>query len=191
MFALISPIVLNKLLYHIETGGEGAVYKPWVWIAGLFLAPVLGTFAYQSYIFMTTRLVVRTEALITQLVFEHSLKIRMKSETGNGNSNAASRAATAVGSREASVHVHEHPNEESGTTAVGESGQGTSSPKGKASPVAPSEPPSPAGTQKKDDSSQKDKNLVGKITSLISVDVGNITEGWHSIVYLWRGRPLT
>ncbi|KAG9043232.1 hypothetical protein FS837_009847, partial [Tulasnella sp. UAMH 9824] len=185
VFALISPIVLNKLLYHLETGGEGAVYKPWVWIVGLFLAPVLGTFTYQLYIFMTTRLVIRTEALITQLVFEHSLKIRVKSETGNGNSDPASRAATAVGSREASVHGYEHPNEESGTTAVGESGQGSSSPKGKAPPAAPSEPSSPAGTKKQDDSSQKDKNLVGKITNLISVDLGNITEAVDFLFVIW------
>ncbi|KAG9028739.1 hypothetical protein FS837_003797, partial [Tulasnella sp. UAMH 9824] len=183
-FALISPIALNKLLHHIETGGEGAVYKPWVWIAGLFLAPVLGTFAYQSYIFITTRLLVRAEALIAQLVFEHSLKIRIKSETGNGNSNAPSRAATAVGTREASVYGHKHSTEESGTTSVEESGQGSSSPKGKAPTVVPSEAPSPAET-KKDDSSPKDKNLVGKITNMVSVDLGNIVEARDFLFVIW------
>lgn len=191
VFALISPIALNKLLHHIETGGEGAVYKPWVWIAGLFLAPVLGTFAYQSYIFITTRLLVRAEALLTQLVFEHSLKIRMKSETGNESSNAASHAVTAVESREASLHGHEHPNEESGTTVVGESGQGSSSLKGKAPSVVPSEPSSPAGANKKDGSSQRNNNLVGKITNLISVDLGNIVEGWRLLPCLGPTERLT
>ncbi|KAG8914835.1 hypothetical protein FRC00_010530 [Tulasnella sp. 408] len=185
VFTLISPIVLNKLLYHIETGGEGAIYKPWVWIAGLFLAPVLGSLAFQSYLFITTRLLIRAEALITQLVFEHSLKIRVKSETGTGNSNTASLAATAVGSREASVHVHEHPTEESGTPVVGESGQASSSRKGKAPSVVPSEPSSAAGTRKKEDPSQKDKNLVGKITNLISVDLGNIVEARDFLFVIW------
>lgn len=181
VFALVSPVVLNKLLFYLETGGEGAVYKPWVWIIGLFLAPVLGTVGFQLYIFITTRLIVRTEAIITQLVFEHALKIRMKSETGNGNTPAESRAATAVGSRAASVHEPEHHSEETGQTVVGESGQASSSPKGKAPSVTPSEAPSSA-SKKKDDDSQKDKNLVGKITNLISTDLGNIVEGlWPSI----------
>ncbi|KAG8972657.1 hypothetical protein FRC05_009668 [Tulasnella sp. 425] len=180
VFALVSPVVLNKLLFYLETGGEGAVYKPWVWIIGLFLAPVLGTVGFQLYIFITTRLIVRTEAIITQLVFEHALKIRMKSETGNGNTPTESRAATAVGSRAASVHEPEHHSEESGQTAVGESGQASSSPKGKAPSVTPSE-----ASRKKDDDSQKDKNLVGKITNLISTDLGNIVEARDFLFVIW------
>lgn len=183
VFALVSPIVLNKLLFYLETGGEGAVYKPWVWIAGLFIAPVLGTFGFQLYIFITTRLIVRTEALVTQLVFEHSLKIRMKSETGSG-STAASRVATAVASRAASIHGPEHQGEESGDTLVASGGQPSSSPKGKAPSVAPSEPSSPTPS-KKDDDSQKDKNLVGKITNLISTDLGNIVEARDFLFVIW------
>ncbi|KAG8995370.1 hypothetical protein FRB90_000200, partial [Tulasnella sp. 427] len=185
VFALISPIVLNRLLLHLETNGEGAVFKPWVWIAGLFLAPVLGTVGFQAYIFITTRLIVRTEAIVTQLVFNHALKIRMKSETGNNNgknSGGESRAATAVASRAASVHEPEHQSEESGDTAV-ESGQ-ASSPKGKAPSVAASESSS-STPSKKDGDSQKDKNLVGRITNLISTDLGNITEARDFLFVIW------
>ncbi|KAG8912149.1 hypothetical protein FRC00_005159 [Tulasnella sp. 408] len=184
VFSLVSPVVLNKLLYYLETGGEGAVYKPWVWITGLFLAPVLGTIGFQLYIFITTRLVIRTEALITQLVFEHSLKIRMKSETSSSTSAAASRAATAVASRAASVHEPEHQEEGSGDTLVASGQQPSPSPKGKAPSVPPSEPSS-AAPSKKDDDSQKDKNLVGKITNLISTDLENIVEARDFLFVIW------
>ncbi|KAG8900334.1 hypothetical protein FRC00_013442 [Tulasnella sp. 408] len=176
VFSLVSPFVLNKLLHYLETSGEGAVYKPWVWIIGLCLAPVLGTIGFQLYLFITNRLLIRTEALITQLVFEHSLKIRMKSETGSESSTAASRAA--------SVHEPEHQGEESGDTLVASGEQLSSSPKGKAPPVAPSGPSSPTPS-KKDDDSQKDKNLVGRITNLISTDLENIVEARDFLFVIW------
>ncbi|KAG8985598.1 hypothetical protein FRB90_004594, partial [Tulasnella sp. 427] len=171
VFALISPIVLNKLLLHLETNGEGAVLKPWVWIAGLFLAPVLGTIGFEAYLFLTSKLVVHTEAIITQLVFNHALKIRMISETGNSNgrnSGGESRAATA------SVHEPQHQSEESGDTAA--KGGQASAPKGKAPSVVPSGA-SRSAPFKSDGDAQKDKNLVGRITNLISTDLGNIIEG--------------
>ncbi|KAG8926192.1 hypothetical protein FRC00_003144 [Tulasnella sp. 408] len=176
VFSLVSPFVLNKLLHYLETGGEGAVYKPWLWIIGLCLAPVLGTIGFQLYLFITNRLLIRTEALITQLVFEHSLKIRMKLETGSESSTAASRAA--------SVHEPEHPGEESGDTLMASGEKLSSPPKGKAPPVGPSEPSSPTPT-KKDDDSQKDKNLVGRITNLISTDLENIVEARDFLFVIW------
>lgn len=170
VFSLVSPFVLNRLLHYLETGGEGAVYKPWVWITGLFLAPALGTAGFELYLFITNRLLIRTEALVTQLIFEHSLKIRIKSETGSESSSAASRAA--------SVHEPEHQGEGSGDTLIASGEQPSSSPKRRAPPVAPSEPSSPTPS-KKDEDSQKDKNLVGMITNLISTDLENIVEGWR------------
>jgi hypothetical protein len=37
----------------------------------------------QWYLFIATRTLVRTEGLLTQLVFEHSLRIRLKAEASN------------------------------------------------------------------------------------------------------------
>ena len=39
----------------------------------------------QWYMFVVSRTVVRTEGLLTQLVFEHSLRIRLKAEVSNEN----------------------------------------------------------------------------------------------------------
>jgi hypothetical protein len=32
--------------------GEGAVVRPWVWVAYLFLGPALGSIAFQWYFFI-------------------------------------------------------------------------------------------------------------------------------------------
>ncbi|OCH85242.1 hypothetical protein OBBRIDRAFT_807663, partial [Obba rivulosa] len=52
--SLASPVGMNKLLAYLETGGEGAVVRPWVWISWLFLGPVVGSVTFQWYIFVGT-----------------------------------------------------------------------------------------------------------------------------------------
>ncbi|KAG1749648.1 uncharacterized protein EDB91DRAFT_1334077 [Suillus paluster] len=77
---LAAPVGINQLLLYVETKGEGAVVRPWVWISWLFFGPLVGSFAWQWYIYIATRTLVRTEGILTQLVFEHALRIRMKAE---------------------------------------------------------------------------------------------------------------
>jgi hypothetical protein len=47
-----SPLGINKLLEYIETGGEDAVVRPWVWIGWLFLGPLIGSLSMQYYVFI-------------------------------------------------------------------------------------------------------------------------------------------
>ncbi|KAH7904045.1 hypothetical protein BJ138DRAFT_980496, partial [Hygrophoropsis aurantiaca] len=65
---------------YIETDGKGAIIRPWIWIAWLFFGPMANSISFQWYIFLATRTLVRTEGTIIQLVFSHSLRIRMKAE---------------------------------------------------------------------------------------------------------------
>ncbi|KAK7443278.1 hypothetical protein VKT23_015876 [Stygiomarasmius scandens] len=78
--AVLSPFVLNKLLKYLETGGENATVRPWVWILGLFLSPVLEAVSYEWFFRVAMHTEVRVEALIQQLVFEHALRMRVKNE---------------------------------------------------------------------------------------------------------------
>ncbi|KAK7029004.1 hypothetical protein VNI00_014714 [Paramarasmius palmivorus] len=78
--ALASPVAINRLLNYIEKGGEGAVIRPWFWIALLFTGPFVHSLATNRYEFIASRLSVRVEAILTQLIFEHSLRIRPQSE---------------------------------------------------------------------------------------------------------------
>ncbi|KAF8994841.1 P-loop containing nucleoside triphosphate hydrolase protein [Hymenopellis radicata] len=64
VFSFASPISLNRLLAYIETRGEDAFIRPYVWILFLLFGPA--------------KIIVRLQALLTELVFEHSLRIRMK-----------------------------------------------------------------------------------------------------------------
>ncbi|KAJ7825733.1 P-loop containing nucleoside triphosphate hydrolase protein [Mycena olivaceomarginata] len=80
---LSGPFAMNRLLQYIETQDQGLdnVVRPWVWISLILLGPVAASLVQQLYIFINTRTLVRTEAIITQLIFTHSLRTRMKAET--------------------------------------------------------------------------------------------------------------
>ncbi|KAI9449921.1 hypothetical protein BJY52DRAFT_1227472 [Lactarius psammicola] len=45
--SLMAPFGMNQLLGYLETRGEGAVIRPWVWVTYLFLGPALRSIAFQ------------------------------------------------------------------------------------------------------------------------------------------------
>ncbi|KAL0579466.1 hypothetical protein V5O48_002572 [Marasmius crinis-equi] len=82
--ALLSPLALRELLRYLELErGDGgsdtprAMFRPWMWIVSLFVSTVLGGMVMQRYRYLSCRVLVRMQALITQLVLEHSLRIRV------------------------------------------------------------------------------------------------------------------
>ncbi|KAJ7797527.1 hypothetical protein B0H14DRAFT_3093160 [Mycena olivaceomarginata] len=87
--AFISPIGINRLLSHLENPNQESIMKPWFWITLLFLGPIISSVSYQWYIFISTHMATHISAIITQLVFEHALRMRIKSETGEKKKNAA------------------------------------------------------------------------------------------------------
>lgn len=79
-----APVAINRLLEHMEHGegaAGGSVLRPWVWVALLFLGPLVGTIAFQAYGYYSVG--PRAEAMLIQLVFDHALRIRL---TGDGSS---------------------------------------------------------------------------------------------------------
>ncbi|KAK0452213.1 hypothetical protein EV421DRAFT_1888046 [Armillaria borealis] len=76
-----APIGINRLLHYIETGGKDSQYRLWLWIGWLFIGPLMTSISSDWYIFISTRCLVRAEGIITQLVFEHALRIHAKAET--------------------------------------------------------------------------------------------------------------
>ncbi|KAH7340932.1 ABC transporter type 1, transmembrane domain-containing protein [Rhizoctonia solani] len=77
---LAGPIGIRYILKYLENPFQTGYFRPWVWILWLFLGPVIGAIAMQWYVFTTCGMVDRIEAMVTQLLFEHSLRIRMTSE---------------------------------------------------------------------------------------------------------------
>ncbi|KAJ7807314.1 hypothetical protein B0H14DRAFT_3483418 [Mycena olivaceomarginata] len=87
--AFLSPIGINRLLSYLENPNEESFMKPWFWILLLFLGPMITSVSFQWYIFISVHIANQTSAIITQLVFEHALRIRVKSETGDKKEDAA------------------------------------------------------------------------------------------------------
>jgi len=78
----------------MEKNGQGAIMRPWFWILCIFVGPLIRVLVFQWYIFIAKRTLVRTEALLTQLVFEHSLRIRLKADVTDDKSIADDSSST-------------------------------------------------------------------------------------------------
>jgi hypothetical protein len=208
--AFFAPIGINRLLVYahvmtgsclllilrysyIESRGENALVRPWVWVSLMFLGPFVGTLVMQWYTFLTvrcftlfiissklltflkTRSLVRAQAIITQLVFEHSLRIRMKAETsGTPPPSTAPTPDTAslVDASESTEVAEEDAGSQASPSTADETLRASSaSTSSKGKQKAASEPEKP---EKED---KKDSNLVGKINNLVATDLENIIDG--------------
>lgn len=144
---------------------------------------------FYRYIFITTRMIVHTEGIVTQLVFEHALRIRMREDAGPGSA-APSEASTAVATPD-SASVHDGDSEagastgngthEAGSTVGSETVRGSEgSAKGKGKDKSTSRSRSKSTDSKKEKEEPKKeekKNLTGRINNLITTDLNNIVEG--------------
>ncbi|KAF8963040.1 hypothetical protein BDZ97DRAFT_1758980 [Flammula alnicola] len=192
------PIAIYHILSYLETGGNGTQsdIRPWFWILCMFLGPAVNAVALQWYIFILTRTLVRTEALLTQLVFEHSLRIRLKAESSSekGDRIHDRDTSTMVGTpdtvsiSESSAAGSNADEEESVTAAAASreaSGDAQSSQfstlKGKAKDT---ESKSPSAKPEKKGSAESDSNLIGKINNLVTTDWSNIVEARDFLLLL-------
>jgi ABC transporter transmembrane region len=125
-----------------------------------------------------SRILVQVECLLTQLLFEHSLRIRLKAETGDSgkkedgeSDSAATRESTSIaGTQEASEA--ETLTDSQGTTE---------------STIAPTGRENAKST--KEESSSNAQNLIGKINNLITSDLGNIT-GARDLLFVFLYIPF-
>ncbi|TCD68042.1 hypothetical protein EIP91_011586 [Steccherinum ochraceum] len=162
-----SPIGLNRLLKlifsiadtYIETDGKDAVVRPWVWILWLLVGPLFEAIAENYHTFLNNAISVRSGATITQLVFDHALRVRVKAETESGP--VAKGDTTAV------------PTPENASTSE----QAETTTEEDTSPGKQQEPSvSEASTKVADEPDTKGGNFVGRLNNLITSDLGQITQ---------------
>lgn len=113
---------------------------------------------------MSTRALACTEGLLTLLVFEHSLRIRLKAEGSKEDGPSTVQSAPPI-------VTPETESVEGSTTLEGSdvrSDTTTSSTKGKAK----ADPSTAKSTPAKD--AKKEDNLIGRINTLVTVDLDNI-----------------
>ncbi|KAH9480738.1 ATP-binding cassette transporter abc4 [Psilocybe cubensis] len=199
LFQFLSPIGVNRILIYLETNGENATVRPWFWILCLFCGPFFRAIAFQWYIFIATRTLVRTEAILTQLVFEHSLRIRIKAETADthdGPGVTDSDVDMTVGTPDtSSIAESASPESENDAASVSTEGisrtaseatvTGSSIKKGKTKSGSTGSPPPSKEERGKPD----DANLIGKINNLVTSDLNNIVEA-RDFIHLFVSVPL-
>jgi hypothetical protein len=64
----LTPFAMYKLLGYIENPDKTSV-RPWFWLVLLFLGPVSRSVAFQQYVFVGTRIVVRVKSALTQELY--------------------------------------------------------------------------------------------------------------------------
>jgi len=64
----LTPFAMYKLLGYIENPDKTSV-RPWFWLVLLFLGPVSRSVAFQQYVFVGTRVVVRVKSALTQELY--------------------------------------------------------------------------------------------------------------------------
>lgn len=175
-------------------GGQGTVVRPWVWILGIFVAPVVDTILLENYTYIATRMVVNLEAIVTQLVFERALKMRFTdhdADSGEGGAKAGERdqpsntttlvPGTPVEEDEAGGSLRVVGEEAEGElrhhTTEGEATMGDGSEVVAGDELSSS--PDKKTLPKEDDtpSSKQGANLVGRLTNLVSTDLTNLRDG--------------
>ncbi|KAI0717853.1 P-loop containing nucleoside triphosphate hydrolase protein [Cerioporus squamosus] len=185
-----APISINNLLTYFENGGEGETVKPWFWIALLFVGRIFQTICDQWFIFTTSRVNVRMQAIITELIFEHALRVRMKAGTNEGTDSSAANTATATPDSASQVGDEGTVSDAgdgdtvaeqsaASSTTITPSSSTSSKGKGKAQPEPePAKTGSPAEAPK-----AKEKNIVGRINNLASSDLSSLDNGSMYLVY--------
>ncbi|KAJ7212213.1 P-loop containing nucleoside triphosphate hydrolase protein [Mycena pura] len=79
VFRFLGPVIMNRLLASLEH--KQLFIRPWVWVALLFFIPLARSVVQARYTWIATRQKTQAEGIMMQLLFVHSLRIRMNSES--------------------------------------------------------------------------------------------------------------
>ncbi|RPD70664.1 P-loop containing nucleoside triphosphate hydrolase protein [Lentinus tigrinus ALCF2SS1-7] len=94
--SFMAPLSIRHILAHIENGPDGETIRPWVWIAALLLGSMTVSFAMQFYHYVSTTVVMRTQAVLTQLMYDHSLRMRAKTSKAKSTGKPRPREAVSI-----------------------------------------------------------------------------------------------
>lgn len=69
----VAPFGMFRLLDYLASPTT-ATYRPWVWLAMVFLGPLTRSLLFQQYVFTSTRLIVRIKSAMTQELYHKALE---------------------------------------------------------------------------------------------------------------------
>ncbi|KAJ7461841.1 hypothetical protein B0H11DRAFT_117745 [Mycena galericulata] len=146
-----SPIGINRVLAYLEKGPGDSEIRPFLWIIWLALGPLAGSTAIQAYHRISNRILVQVEGLLTELIFEHALRVRVKAHNPEADTPPPDTTST------------------EGTSNGGDVQSDASSETVQGAPSTTSKDPKTAG---RTTTSSID---VGKISNLVTTDLRNVT----------------
>jgi len=127
-----------------------------------------------------TRTLVRTEGILTQLVFEHALRIRMKAELPDDAKKSGESTGTSTPDNGSVAGSNTAVPDESIDGSGDETLQTSSATISTSSTKKGKQKAQDQKEEKSESSSKKHSsadNLVGKINNLVTTDLSNITDG--------------
>ena len=154
---------------YLENGEKTATFKPFVWIVLLFVGPTIASLSIQYYIFLMTRALVRTESLLTQLLFDHALRLRMRDST----EDAEDKEEDATGGDGPVINVEEVDGAEINGTATSSNG---STEVGSGDVTKGKETDKQIAAEK-EAAKTNGQGLAGRINVLMAADVESVIEG--------------
>ncbi|KAL7284501.1 hypothetical protein ACG7TL_001792 [Trametes sanguinea] len=191
--AFAAPLSINQLLQYLESGRAETPIKPWFWIALFGFGRLFKDVSDQWFMYYATRLSVRLQTVITELVFEHALRIRMKADTPDSSDTAESDLSTAAPTPDTSSQIGTEDTQEGRSARRDDEGGKASRPATASSSTAV--PPGCSSRKGKSKSTSEDetlagkgadparpdvekkgpsRHLVGRINNLVSTDLSNL-----------------
>ncbi|KAJ7864236.1 hypothetical protein B0H14DRAFT_2736510 [Mycena olivaceomarginata] len=91
-----APLAINRLLDYLENPDAETFMKPWFWILLLFFGPLTYILVFQWDMFVGWRVSAQATAIMTELVFEHALRIQLQAETASKDATVKESSAKAA-----------------------------------------------------------------------------------------------
>ncbi|EIN07978.1 P-loop containing nucleoside triphosphate hydrolase protein [Punctularia strigosozonata HHB-11173 SS5] len=183
----LAPIGIQNLLEYLENGDarSNATIRPWVWIVWVALGPLVRSFCMEWYLHYSQRTVTRAEAIITQLVFQNSLRLRLSAGVGAKSGHvkvlSSDETSEAASESESTVTAASILADSDDVTTVGE----------EVIEAADNElvdADAASRTVKQHD--EAGKQLAGRINNLVTSDLSNMAGGADFMLLLRSALPL-
>ncbi|KAI0753304.1 P-loop containing nucleoside triphosphate hydrolase protein [Daedaleopsis nitida] len=95
-FMYLSRIIATQgLLAYLEVGGHHSSIYPWTWAIVLFVGPTIITLTEEWYQWLMHVQSARIQAILTELLFQHALRIRVKADTSQETEEPEAAGGTA------------------------------------------------------------------------------------------------
>ncbi|TDL20537.1 P-loop containing nucleoside triphosphate hydrolase protein [Rickenella mellea] len=174
----VGPLGLKNLLSYLEDGRPQIGLRPWVWVVLVAIGPMIAALIFNQYLYESTMITVECDSLLTQLVFEHSLRIRMKSDLfddkkGKIDDDKTANASEATSSATTPTVVEDDTPAEDATSGAQTPADRSQTP---AQLSDPRKGESDDAAKEKEPTKQKEKSahLIGKINNLLTTDLNQV-----------------